>query len=50
MPDRVGDLLATIYKALGIHWHKEYSNPVGRPEKIANSIDGQTGVPIDELI
>lgn len=45
----IGDLMATIYKALGIDWHKEYPTPVGRPAKIANSIDGETGVPIDDL-
>ena len=46
----IGDLMATIYKALGIDWHKEYPTPVGRPAKIANSIDGETGIPIDELV
>ena len=46
----IGDLMATIHKALGINWHKEYPTPVGRPAKIANSIDGETGEPIDELI
>ena len=46
----IGNLMATIHKALGINWHKEYPTPVGRPAKIANSIDGETGEPIDELI
>jgi hypothetical protein len=46
----IGDLFATIYKALGIDWHKEYMHPIGRPLKIANSIDDETGTPIHELI
>ena len=45
----MGDLLATVYKALGIDWHKELMSPVGRPVKIANSIDDATGVPLEEL-
>ena len=46
----MGDLFATIYKALGIDWHKEYMHPIGRPLKIANSINDETGAPIKELI
>ena len=46
----VGDLFATLYKALGIDWTKEYMHPVGRPLKIANSIDDTTGTPIKELV
>jgi len=46
----MGDLFATIYKAMGINWHKEYMHPTGRPVKIANSINGETGVPLKELI
>ena len=46
----MGDLYATIYKAFGIDWHKEYMTPIGRPVKIANSIDDETGEPISELI
>ena len=46
----MGDLYATIYKALGIDWHKEYMTPIGRPVKIANSIDDETGQPLSELI
>ena len=46
----MGDLHATIYKALGIDWRKEYMHPVGRPVKIANSIDDLTGTPVHELI
>jgi uncharacterized protein (DUF1501 family) len=51
--DRVvtmGDLYATIYKALGIDWTKEYMSPIGRPIKIANSLDDQTGKPVNELL
>ena len=46
----IGDLLATIYKAFGIDWTKEYMHPIGRPLKIANSINDETGTPISELI
>ena len=49
-PTSIGDLFATVYKALGIDWTKEYMTPVGRPIKIANSIEDKTGVPIPELI
>jgi len=51
--DRVvtmGDLYATIYKALGIDWTKEYMSPIGRPIKIANSLEDQTGTPVNELL
>src|SRR5581483_11060872 len=46
----MGDLFATIYKAMGIDWHKEYPSPIGRPVKIANSIGDRTGEVITELI
>ena len=46
----IGDLHATIYKAFGIDWTKTYDTPVGRPIKIANSIDDETGQPIKEII
>jgi len=46
----MGDIFATIYKALGIDWTKEYMHPVGRPVYIANSIDDKQGHPIEELI
>ena len=49
-PTSIGDLFATVYKALGIDWTREYMTPVGRPIKIANSIEDKTGVPIPELI
>jgi uncharacterized protein (DUF1501 family) len=51
--DRVvtmGDLYATIYQALGIDWKKEYMSPIGRPVKIANSLDDRTGSPVKELL
>jgi uncharacterized protein (DUF1501 family) len=46
----MGDVFATLYKALGIDWTKEYMHPVGRPLKIANSIDDKTGAPLSELV
>jgi hypothetical protein len=46
----MGDLYATIYALLGIDWHKEYMSPIGRPVKIANSLDDQTGKPVSELL
>ena len=49
-PVSIGDVFATVYKALGIDWHKEYMTPVGRPIKIANSFDDLTGKPLVELI
>jgi hypothetical protein len=49
-PIGMGDIFATIYKAFGIDWTKEYETPVGRPVKIANALDDETGKPLDELI
>ena len=46
----MGDMFATVYKAFGIDFTKTYMHPIGRPVKIANSIDDKTGVPIQELI
>jgi hypothetical protein len=46
----IGDLFATIYKAFGIDWHKEYMHPIGRPVKIANSENDHTGEPVEQLI
>jgi hypothetical protein len=46
----IGDLFATVYKALGIDWTDEYMTPVGRPVKIANSFEDTTGEPLAELI
>ncbi len=45
----IGDLFATVYKALGIDWHHEYMTPIGRPIKIANSFEDSTGEPVREL-
>jgi len=49
-PVSIGDAYATIYKAMGIDWGKEYMHPIGRPLKIANSIGDMTGEPISELL
>ena len=46
----MGDLYATIYKAMGIDWTKEYMHPIGRPVKIANGLDDETGTPVHELV
>ncbi|MEW5979473.1 MAG: DUF1501 domain-containing protein [Acidobacteriota bacterium] len=46
----IGDLFATLYKALGIDWHTEYMHPIGRPVKIANSEDDHTGEPVAQLV
>ncbi|MBM3727280.1 MAG: DUF1501 domain-containing protein [Acidobacteria bacterium] len=51
--DRVvtmGDLFATVYQLMGIDWKKEYMTPIGRPIKIANSLEDQTGTPIAEML
>jgi len=46
----MGDVFATIYKAFGIDWTKEYDTQIGRPIKIANSFDDGTAEPIRELV
>jgi len=46
----IGDLFATIYKAMGIDWTREYMTPIGRPIKIANSFEDATGEPVAELV
>jgi hypothetical protein len=46
----MGDIFATIYKAFGIDWTIEYPTAIGRPVKIANSLDDETGQPIAELL
>ena len=46
----MGDVFATLYKAFGIDWTKTYMHPIGRPVKIANSIDDKTGTPVQDLI
>jgi len=45
----MGDIFATIYKAFGIDWEKEYMSPAGRPVKIANALDDRTAQPLKEL-
>ncbi len=49
-PIGMGDIFATVYKAFGIDWTKEYETPVGRPVKIANALDDETGKPLPELL
>jgi hypothetical protein len=49
-PISMGDVYATLYKAFGLDWTKEYMTPIGRPIKIANSLDDMTAVPIQELV
>jgi uncharacterized protein (DUF1501 family) len=46
----IGDLAATVYKTFGIDWKKKYPSPIGRPIKIANSIDDMTGEPVLERL
>lgn len=49
-PVSIGDLYATIYKALGIDWNKTYMTSIGRPINLANAIDDETGQPLAGLI
>jgi Protein of unknown function (DUF1501) len=44
-PVQVPDLLATLYKKLGIDYEKEYKSNIGRPIKI-----GADGRPLDFLM
>lgn len=46
----MGDIYATIYKALGIDWTKTYMTPIGRPIYIANALGDKQAEPIAELI
>ncbi|MEZ5399470.1 MAG: DUF1501 domain-containing protein [Bryobacteraceae bacterium] len=46
----MGDIFATIYKAFGIDWTKEYETPIGRPIKIANALDDSTAAPVQGLV
>jgi hypothetical protein len=43
----LGDAWSTVD---GIDWRKELMSPIGRPIKIANSLDDRTGEPISELL
>lgn len=49
-PVSIGDIYATVYKAMGIEWDKTYMSPIGRPVYIANGFDDTPGMPIKELI
>jgi uncharacterized protein (DUF1501 family) len=49
-PVAVGDLYATIYKAMGIDWTKTYMSPIARPIYIANGFGDTAGTPLKELI
>ena len=49
-PVSIGDLYATIYKAMGIDWNKTYMSPIARPVYIANGFDDTPGIPVKELI
>lgn len=46
----MGDLYATVFKLMGIDYTREYMSPIGRPIKIANSLEDRTGEPVKELI
>ncbi len=46
----IGDLFATVYKALGIDWTKTYMGPGRRPIYIANAIGDKQGQPLHELV
>ena len=46
----IGDLFATVYKAMGIDWTKTYLGPGKRPIYIANSIGDKQGEPVHELV
>jgi hypothetical protein len=46
----MGDIYATLYKALGIDWTKTYMSPIGRPIYIANGQGDTQGEPIRELV
>ena len=49
-PTSLGDVYATVYKALGIDWTKTYKSPTDRPVYIANGFGDTAGNPIKELI
>jgi hypothetical protein len=49
-PVSIGDLYATVYKALGIDWTKTYMSPIARPIYIANGFNDTAGTPLQELI
>ena len=49
-PVSIGDLYATVYKAMGIDWTKTYMSPIARPVYIANGFEDTPGAPLTELI
>jgi len=49
-PVSIGDLYATVYKAMGIDWAKTYMSPIARPVYIANGFEDTAGTPLKELI
>ena len=49
-PVSVGDLYATVYKAMGIDWTKTYMSPIARPVYLANGFNDTAGTPLKELI
>jgi uncharacterized protein (DUF1501 family) len=49
-PVSLGDVYATVYKAMGVDWNKTYMSPIDRPVYIANSFDDTAGTPLHELI
>jgi hypothetical protein len=49
-PVSIGDLYATVYKAMGIDWTKTYMSPIARPLYIANGFGDTPGTPLKELI
>jgi len=49
-PVSMGDLYATVYKAMGIDWTKTYMSPTARPVYIANGFEDTPGEPLKELI
>ena len=48
-PVSLGDLFATVYKAMGVDWTKTYDSPLGRPVYIANGFGDTAGTPLSEL-
>jgi hypothetical protein len=49
-PVSIGDLYATVYKAMGMDWTKTYMSPIARPVYIANGFNDTAGIPLKELI
>ncbi len=45
----MGDVFASLYKALGIDWTKTDMHSIGRPVNNANSIGDEQGNPISGL-